>query len=127
MGGKYTKTIQDVTASFHLGEGAGEEEGCKWVRAAVGLLESLKPATKGVEEGEKRLAAELLVEKLCKFVVKIWKKRNTDDIRLTTLLFLASAQLMALLGDKVGSEASKMVATLADLALSSCDPTPGWS
>ena len=56
MVGKYTKTIQDVAASFHL-----------WVKATVGLLESLKPATKGVEESEKRLAAELLVEKLCKF------------------------------------------------------------
>ena len=37
------------------------------MKATVGLLESLKPATKGVEESEKRLAAELLVEKLCKF------------------------------------------------------------
>jgi len=126
MVGKYTKTIQDVTASFHLWEGAGVEEGCKWVKAAVGLLESLKPATKGVEEGEKRLAAELLVDKLCKFVVKIWKKLNTDDIKLTSLLFLASAQLIAVLGLKVGSKASKMVASLADLALSSA-PIPGWS
>ena len=42
MVGKYTKTIQDVAASFHL-----------WVKATVGLLESLKPATKGVEESEK--------------------------------------------------------------------------
>ena len=67
MVGKYTKTIQDVTASFHLWESAGAEEGCKWVKAAVGLLESLKPAMRGAEEGEKRLAAELLVEKLCKF------------------------------------------------------------
>ena len=45
----------------------GAEESCKWVKATVGLLESLKPATKGVEDSEKRLAAELLVEKLCKF------------------------------------------------------------
>ena len=128
MVGKYTKTIQDVTASFHLWESAGTEEGCKWLKAAVGLLESLKPAMKGVEEGEKRVAAELLVEKLSKFVVKIWKKRNTEDIRLTTLLFHATAHLITVLGTKLGPKASKMVASLADLALSSSSaPTPGWS
>merc|ERR1712130_969226 len=125
MVGKYTKTIQDVAASFHLWESAGAEEGCKWVKAAVGLLKSLKPATEGTEEGDKRIAADLLVEKLCKFVLKIWKKRNAEDARLTTLLFLASAQLITVLGLKLGSKASKMVASLADLALSS--PTPGWS
>ena len=129
MVGKYTKTIQDVTASFHLWESAGAEEGCKWLKAAVGLLESLKPAMKGVEEGEKRLAAELLVEKLAKFVVKIWKKRNTEDTRLTSLLFHASAQLIAVYGTKLGPKASKMAASLADLALSSSasSPIPGWS
>jgi len=127
MVGKFTKTIQDVTASFHLWETAGADEGCKWVKATVGLLESLKPAMKGVEEGEKRLAAELLVEKLSKFVVKIWKKRNTEDIRLTTLLFHATAQLIAVLGTKLGPKASKMAASLTDLALSSSAPTPGWS
>ena len=81
--GKYTKTIQDVAASFHLWEKAGAEEGFKWLKAAVGLFESLKPAMKRVEDGEKRKAAEQLVEKLVKFVVKIWKKRNTEDTRLT--------------------------------------------
>ena len=126
--GKYTKTIQDVTASFHLWEKAGAEEGFKWLKAAVGLFESLKPAMKRVEDGEKRKAAEQLVEKLVKFVVKIWKKRNTEDTRLTTLLFQAAAQSVAVLGPKLGPKASKMVATLADVALSSSSaPIPGWS
>ena len=125
--GKYTKTIQDVAASFHLWEEAGPGHDFRRVKAAVGLLESLKPAMK-LQESEKKTAAEHLVEKLVKFLVKIWKKRNSEDTRLNSTMLEAAAQMVELQGQKLGPKAIKMVAALADLALScTTQPPPGWA
>jgi len=116
--GRFTKTIRDVEAAFLLEESVGDENNLH-LKACVRLLGSLsKSLSEGAEGTDKKEAGKALADRISKHLLKVFKKRNIDNLEQIDSLCEAASEIVKIFSKKGLGKMSKMVHKMVEISFS---------